>query len=146
MNYFQRIILIIAIVILIISLIIIGLSIRSSKKNIEWPPVVPNCPDYWFIDGSGNNTKCVNVKDLGSCKPTMGTKHLTMDFNVAPYVGSNGNCAKYTWANNCELAWDGINYGVTNPCADATVSSSNNNSNRFTDWFTSLFTSRRNFS
>jgi hypothetical protein len=145
MNYFQRIILIIAIIILIISLIIIGLSIRSSKKNTAWPPVVPNCPDYWFIDGSGNNTKCVNVKDLGSCKPPLGTKHLSMNFNVAPYVGSNGNCAKYTWANNCGLAWDGINYGVTNPCGDAKATSSNNNSNRFTNWFTSLFTSRQNY-
>lgn len=146
MNYFQRIILIIAFIILIISLTLIGLSIRSSKKNTSWPPIIPNCPDYWSIDGSGNNTKCINTRNLGTCKPTSGTKHLTMNFNVAPYVGSNGNCAKYTWANNCGLAWDGINYGVKNPCADSSSStSSNNNSNRFTSWVSSLFTSRQNY-
>lgn len=39
------------------------------------------------------------------------------DFNVAPYTGSNGTCAKYTWANNCGVVWDGINSGnSSNPC------------------------------
>jgi hypothetical protein len=146
MNYFQRIVLIIAIIILIISLLLIGLSIRSSKRNIAWPPLVPVCPDYWFIDGSGNNTKCINKRNLGTCKPSSGTKHLTMNFNVSPYIGANGNCAKYTWANNCGLAWDGINYGVNNPCAPTPeTSAQNNNSSRLTSWVSSLTTNRQNF-
>ena len=144
MNYFQKIILIIAIIILIVALFLIGISIRSAKRNTTWPPVIPNCPDYWFIDGSGNNIKCINKRNLGTCKPSSGTKHLTMDFNVPPYIGSNGNCAKYTWANNCGLAWDGINYGINNPCADSS-SLTNNNSNRFTSWISSLITSRQNY-
>lgn len=152
MNYFQKIILIIAIVILIISLILIGFSIDSTKNN-AWPPIVPNCPDYWIVDGSGNNTKCINVKDLGTCQPFAGDKHLIMNFNEAPYSGSEGTCAKYTWANNCNLAWDGINYGVNNPCNTTSTSSSstsgnpynNKNSNRYTNWFTSWFPSRQNF-
>jgi hypothetical protein len=152
MNYFQKTILIIAIVILIISLIIIGFSIQNTKNN-TWPPTVPNCPDYWMIEGSENNSKCINVKNLGTCQPFSGDKHLIMNFNEAPYNGSNGNCAKYTWANNCNLAWDGINYGVNNPCnttATSTSSGSGNSYNRgffsrFTNWFTSLMPSRQNF-
>jgi hypothetical protein len=151
MNSFQKIILIIAIVILIICLIVIGFSINNTKNNV-WPPVVPNCPDYWVIDRSSNNTTCINIKDLGTCPPLSGDKHLKMDFSVAPYIGSNGNCAKYTWANNCGLAWDGINYGVNNPCAVSSSSSSSSGnpfnqttSNRFFSWFTSWFPSRQNF-
>jgi hypothetical protein len=157
MNYFQKIILIIAIVVLIISLIVIGFSIQNTKNNV-WPPLIPSCPDYWTIDGSGNDTKCINVKDLGTCKPFSGDEHLIMNFNQAPYVGSNANCAKYTWANNCGLAWDGITYGVTNPCSTQNPSNSTNNYsntygnmynqslyNRFMYWTTSWFPSRRNY-
>jgi hypothetical protein len=114
MATFQKIILYSAIIILIIILIIIGISFRYAKKE-QWPPLLPECPDYWIADGSGNNTQCINVKDLGSC-PANGTKHLTMNFNNAPFVGSNGNCAKYTWANRCNVTWDGITYGANNPC------------------------------
>ena len=82
--------------------------------------MVPECPDYWGITGldvSGNKlAKCVNIKDLGSCPADSGDKHLTMDFNGPMYTGDNGTCAKYKWANNCNVTWDGITYGVNNPC------------------------------
>ena len=115
MGSFQKIILIIAIIILLINLVIIALALHNSK-NKNWPPLVPNCPDYWIIDGSGNNITCINKKDLGVCKPPSGQQHLTMKFNTAPFTGANGNCAKYTWANNCKVAWDGLTYGASNPC------------------------------
>jgi len=115
MGSFQKIILIIAIIILLINLVIIALALHNSK-NKNWPPLVPNCPDYWISDGSGNNITCINKKDLGVCKPQTGDKHLMMDFNKPPFTGANGNCAKYTWANNCKVAWDGLTYGVNNPC------------------------------
>ena len=99
---------------LVIILIIIGIAF-SYAKNEQWPPLVPECPDYWIADGSGNNTKCINIKDLGTC-PSNGSKHLTMNFNTSPFVGENGDCAKYTWANRCNVTWDGITYGVNNPC------------------------------
>jgi hypothetical protein len=134
MNNFQKFILFFAVFILIITFISIGLAIHNSKI-ISWPPIVPSCPDYWLIDGSGNNTKCINSKDLGTCQPSSGDRHLIMDFNDAPYVGSNGNCAKYTWANNCNLSWDGINYGVSNPCNSSAPSNSTTNSSNLFDWF-----------
>ena len=116
MEGFQKIVLYAAIIILIIALVIIGVSLSYGKSNQVWPPVVPQCPDYWVVDGSGNNATCINVKDLGTCKATGGNKHLTMNFNEAPYVGADSTCAKYTWAKKCGLSWDGISYGISNPC------------------------------
>ena len=114
METFQKIILYSAIIILIVILIIIGIAF-SYAKNEQWPPLVPECPDFWIADGSGNNTECINIKDLGTC-PAVGTKHKRMNFNVSPFIGDDGDCAKYTWANNCNVTWDGITYGVSNPC------------------------------
>jgi hypothetical protein len=115
MEGFQKFVLFSAIIILIVALIFIGIAL-SYSTDTTWPPMTPECPDYWTIDGSGNNTNCINVKDLGTCKPQSGTKHLTMNFNGPAYTGANGACAKYTWAKNCGVSWDGITYGVNNPC------------------------------
>ena len=116
MGSFQKFVLICAIVILIIALIIIGITLSYSNKNYVWPPNVPACPDWWVLDGSGNNQKCMNVKDLGVCN----TKQ--MDFNSSLFTGSSGTCNKYNWANNCKVAWDGITYGVPNPCSTTSTS------------------------
>ena len=119
MEGFQKFVLYAAIFVLILALIFIGMSL-SRAKNQVWPPVIPNCPDYWVVDGSGNNTKCINVKDLGTCQATSGEAHLTMDFNDPTFSGTQGTCNKYNWANNCGVSWDGITYGVVNPCAPPT--------------------------
>ena len=115
MDGFQKFVLFSAIIILIIALVFIGTSLSYSTNSV-WPPMTPQCPDYWAIDGSGNNTTCINVKDLGTCPAQSGQAHLTMNFNTSAFTGSNELCSKYTWANNCGVAWDGITYGVNNPC------------------------------
>ena len=116
MEGFQKIVLYSAIIILIIALVIIGIALSYAKDSQVWPPVVPDCPDYWVIDGSGNNATCINIKDLGTCPATGESKHQSVNFNQAPFVGSDETCAKYTWAKRCEVTWDGITYGVNNPC------------------------------
>ena len=116
MEGFQKIVLFSAIIILIIALVIIGIALSKARSNEEWPPMVPECPDYWKIDGSGNNTTCTNMKDLGVCPPMAGQKHLVMDFNTSTFTGDSGSCNKYKWANKCKVTWDGITYGVDNPC------------------------------
>jgi hypothetical protein len=123
MEGFQKSVLFGAIIILIIALVIIGLALTYTKTN-EWPPVASACPDYWTLDGSGNNATCTNIKKLGTCPIPSGSKYLTMNFNKAPYVGSKGLCSKYTWANNCGVSWDGVTYGVNNPCTPPSGSSS----------------------
>jgi hypothetical protein len=116
MEGFQKIVLYSAIIMLIIALVIIGIALSYANSEKAWPPIVPDCPDYWVIDGSGNNATCINVKDLGTCSATGENKHLSVNFNESPFVGSNETCAKYKWASNCGVSWDGITYGVNNPC------------------------------
>lgn len=54
---FQRIVLIIAIVMLITAMIFIGYALYRQTSDIAWPPEIPKCPDYWTMDASGNNCK-----------------------------------------------------------------------------------------
>jgi hypothetical protein len=115
METFQKTILFSAIIILIIALVVIGI-ILGKTKDQQWPPMTPQCPDYWTIDGTAEKPLCVNTKDLGTCPPASGQKHLTMNFNTPAFSGSRGVCTKYKWANKCGISWDGITYGVNNPC------------------------------
>jgi hypothetical protein len=109
MGNFQRLVIIIAIVLLIVIFVFTLIILSRSKSSQSWPPVIGDCPDYW-IDTSGNGSNCVNVKNLGTCATE------TMDFSTSEYTGDQGLCNKYNWANNCGVSWDGITYGVTNPC------------------------------
>ena len=118
MEGFQKTVLIIAIIVLIITLVVLGFVLNSGDET--WPPLVPDCPDWWIADGSGNNSTCINVKDLGVCPAQSGKKHQNMNFNSSIFTGDNGTCAKYTWANKCKVTWDGITYGVENPCSTTT--------------------------
>ena len=120
---FQKIVLFAAIIILIIALVVIGIALSVTKNRHKWPPIVSDCPDWWISDGSGNNSTCINVKDLGVCPAATGEPHQVMNFNQQQFTGSNGTCAKYTWANNCNVSWDGITYGVDNPCNSSSSSS-----------------------
>jgi len=114
MESFQKIVLFTSVIILLLALLFMGLAI-SQKSSKNWPPVVAQCPDWWVIDGTGKNSTCINVKDLGNYQVT-GTEHQTMNFNLPNYTGSDGSCAKYNWAKGSNISWDGITYGVTNPC------------------------------
>lgn len=112
---FQGIVLTIAIVVLIIVLVFVGIALSKSKKTAQWPPIVGNCPDYW-MDRSGNGTSCFNYQSLGTCNKPSSDDDNVMNFNTSPYNTPEGNCAKYTWAKNCGVSWDGITYGAPNPC------------------------------
>jgi len=116
MQAFQKIVLFSAIIILIIVLVLIGYALRKSSSSV-WPPLIGDCPDFW-VDLSGNGAQCTNVQNLGNgtCKPLASQKYLTMDFTQPIFNGGNALCAKYQWATNCGVTWDGITYGVSNPC------------------------------
>ena len=126
---FQSTILTIAIIVLIIVLILIGIMLsKSSNSAVDWPPIVGDCPDYWIDTSTGSEesgSACLNTKSLGTCNiPSRSS--LTpnnKDFSVAPFTGSNSTCAKYKWAKNCAVTWDGITSGIKNPC-DTTAPSS----------------------
>ena len=119
---FQKIILIIAIIGLIILLAVIGMSLSKSSSKMVWPPVIGACPDYW-VDLKGNGEACYNTKSLGKCNlPSTGQEN-SMNFDVSPFNAENGTCSKYNWANRCGVTWDGITYGVENPCTKTTSTS-----------------------
>lgn len=112
---FQKTVIVIAIILLILTLVFIGYSLSKAKSEAPWPPMIGDCPDYW-LDLSGNGAMCVNTKSLGTCNiPTSGQKN-SMDFSTGVYTGENSTCAKYMWAKNCDVTWDGITSGVPNPC------------------------------
>jgi hypothetical protein len=117
---FQKLVLTIAIIILILLLVLIGTSLSNATAEEQWPPVIGSCPDYW-VDLSGNGEACFNSHSLGTCNiPSEGNKN-TKNFNQSPYNGTNGTCAKYKWANACKVTWDGLTYGVSNPCNSSTT-------------------------
>jgi hypothetical protein len=117
---FQKQVLFIATVILIIVLVMIGASLSKSNSDENWPPIVGSCPDYW-VDLSGNGSACFNKHHLGKCNIPTESNKATMNFNQSPFTGSNGTCSKYNWANACNVTWDGITSGVTNPCDAVTT-------------------------
>ena len=96
---FQNLVITIATILLIISLCIIGFGLYRQKYNSNYPPVIPNCPDYWDVSGN----ICINDKGLGNsnCQEPM-------DFTKPQWSGNNGLCAKYDWSKMCNIAWDGI--------------------------------------
>ncbi len=116
MPAFQTIVLVVAIIILILILVLIGYALKTSKAA-QWPPLIGDCPDYW-IDMSGNGAMCTNVQNLGNghCTSSDWDNYYTMDFTNASFLGGNGRCAKYQWAKDCGVEWDGITSGVPNPC------------------------------
>jgi hypothetical protein len=120
---FQKIVLTIAIIVLIIMLVVIGVTLSKSVNSETWPPIVGACPDYW-VDLSGNGEACYNIKSLGTCNLPSSDQKNTMNFNSDPFTSDNGNCSKYRWANGCKVTWDGVSYGVPNPCNTSTDDSS----------------------
>ena len=113
MANFQKMTLIIACLLLLICITIIIFTFLFPNTKQVWPPLVSNCPDY-FEDEKGDGSSCLNKLKLGNQDNQCNGPY---NFTNSRYIGSNGNCEKYKWANNCNLTWDGITYGVKNPCA-----------------------------
>jgi hypothetical protein len=122
-------------ILLVVLLIFMAIVLKYSDAEQQWPPVVPDCPDYWYdsfhdvsaggdpddpdsgdsgdIDpsdpASTGVSVCYNVKNLGNC-----TDQKVMNFNQSQYTGVDGDCAKWKWATSCGVTWDGIT--DENPC------------------------------
>ena len=74
--------------------------------------------NHCFLKGQGvvTSSKSANANLDLYIKTNNKTVLNTMNFNQAPYTGSQGTCNKYKWAQGCGLTWDGITSGVPNPC------------------------------
>lgn len=110
---------IIVAVILVILLLYVAFSMKKSN-NTNWPPSVSKCPDFWVdVSTAGDGSKCINPHHIGTCNlPSKGNDN-EKNFDVAPFNDDDGNCQKYRWATKCNVSWDGITYGVTNPCSNS---------------------------
>ena len=96
---FQKIVLIIALVLLILSLVIIGVLIKSAATTAKFPPETSTCPDYFKVQHQNGSIHCTNPLGLGSCAS-----------GLTPVVGNDldsrvQNCKL---ARGCGITWDGI--------------------------------------
>ena len=104
---FQRIVLIIAGILLIITLAIIGLLIKAGDLSSVFPPELGQCPDYFKTTMRDGKLTCKRVHDnLGTCE--------YIDIGDATFRGDNGAYNKCMKAKSCSVppdnvvTWDGI--------------------------------------
>lgn len=138
MNGFQKIVIIICIILLVIGLGILAGLIHLASQNATFPPNINTCPDYWDskLDANGKVT-CHNNSQINQCKndwpnpsnggqPGFCTKisGLEPDTDIPGIWNSasikynekdktDTNCMKYIWANYEKVAWDGITNNKT---------------------------------
>jgi hypothetical protein len=118
---FQKIVLIIAVIILIVSLVFIGIQIKKSNSKQVWPPFVPDCPDFWAMGSDGKCYATTNAPPSSCNNP--------MNFTENQFAGRGGACEKRKWASDvgctttvggvsvpAPIAWEGITYGTKDPC------------------------------
>lgn len=96
---FQKLTFIIGLMILLALVIMVSYSFYKLNKSRVFPPNIPECPDYFEVEGENI---CMNSKNLGTCGENK------MDFNSDKYKGYTGLKEKLKWANNCNVVWDGI--------------------------------------
>ena len=84
----------------------IASAIAARKAEATGCPVPANTDSVdgtTLFGGSSGSGKCVNIHGLG-----LDTCNKIMDFSTGEYSGTQGLCNKQTWANNCNITWDGV--------------------------------------
>ena len=102
---FQKVVLIIALILLILSLVIIGVLIKSAQTSAKFPPETSKCPDFFKVDLVDGKRTCTNPLGLGTCAG-----------GLTPIVGQDldsriQNCRL---ARGCGVTWDGITSATAN--------------------------------
>jgi hypothetical protein len=101
---FQRIVLMIAGMLLLGFLAVVAYSMIKANTIGEWPPVIANCPDSWVMDVYGKT-----CKNMNGVRMNAGTACTNTNFtDDQKYLGQSGLCEKYKWSQTCGVNWDGI--------------------------------------
>jgi len=80
---FQRIVIIIAILMLIVAMVFIGHALYRQSIAGSWPPEETKCPDYWTIDPTATDTNGCRAPPapIPQCEyngiPAVGSQKLT---------------------------------------------------------------------
>ena len=98
MPAFQTTVVIIAAVLLVIFLLVVAYGVQEAVAHAQWPPELATCPDYWQDAGNGI---CNNTLGLGTC----GDRQYDVNSFAPGKAGMRDRC---TWAEGCNLTWDGI--------------------------------------
>ena len=128
MDFFYKLVLIIALICLLIILTFMGIIMSSQTQTLIYPPTSYSCPDYWTSDGSGNCTmptqKAFNDNSVflnSGNKNTLGTNSTVAPFSSGPdyksfstennlwsSTGKSKLCAQRDWALLSNISWDGV--------------------------------------
>ena len=66
MGEFQGIVITVAIILLILCMAAIGAIMYYDEKDVDFPPVIANCPDYWQEKRGESGTEvCAPYQDIG---------------------------------------------------------------------------------
>jgi len=101
---FQKVVLIIALVIFSFSLLFIAAMISKNNSKKKWPPETATCPPFFEVRENSGQIQCKQINEEryteNKCKmfPSGITESLT----------DKSNSEKCTWANSCGIVWDGI--------------------------------------
>jgi len=102
MDEFQKMVVGTAIAVALLIFFITYYMLTNTSQGSTWPPFISPCPDYWTQDPSSG--LCSNTFGLGSFAANANPYNQTYD--------PSSNCANLTYANQNQLAWDGLTYGV----------------------------------
>ena len=112
---FNKIVLIIATIVLIIMLILLYLFLSKALFEDSYPPVISNCPDYWDIslNSEGENI-CINTNSVNIGNNTEDCINIQpIQFELDSTSKEDTLCSKYNWAKSCKITWDGITNNTT---------------------------------
>ena len=122
---FYKVVFTITAVLAILVLAAMGIIMLIQDQNVDWPPDVAECPDYWKVTGKDTcaaNTGIGNAGSTGvqtfnaasSCGAgpggSCGTYSEMIKMNGTPGALASGSprCMRHKWAVANGVYWDGI--------------------------------------
>ena len=119
LTQFNKIVLLIATIVLIIMLILlyIFLSLSKSLFKYSYPPIISECPDYWDISLNSDGTKeCIDNLKINSGRAIDECNNIMANqFGLESINKEETLCNKFKWSKNCKITWDGITNN-SKPC------------------------------
>ena len=98
---FQKIVLNVAVIIYCLFMLAIGLLMINSQKNVNFPPDVSICPDYWEASEDGTckytNTDVFRMGNLGA------NECNSKNFNTSEFMGADGKKINVNGLKKCVM-------------------------------------------